>query len=261
MLILLVYRSVLPSWLSDLWVDPNYSHGLLVPFVSLWLAYERRDKLAALAPAPAPSGVIVILAGLGFLTAGLLAAELFITRTSLVVVLIGLLAFILGYRYVRVLSLPLGFLVFMVPLPNLVFNAIAFPLQLLASQFAVATLHAIAVPALREGNVILLPNGALEVVEACSGLRSLISLTATSVLLAAVMLRGAFLRLVLVVLSIPIAVLTNGFRVSGTGVLAYHFGTNVAEGFFHGFSGWMVFLAALLALGASALLLRRLEQD
>jgi len=257
----LVYRTVLPPWLVDLWIDPNYSHGVLVPFAAAWLAYERRDRLAALTPRPAASGLIIILGGLALLMAGLLAAEFFTSRVSLLVVLTGLTAFILGYGYVRALALPLGFLLFMVPLPALVLSAIAFPLQLFASQIAVDSLHAVGVPALREGNVILLPNGSLEVVEACSGLRSLVSLAATSVLISAVTLRTSMLRLVLILASVPVAVLMNGLRVSGTGVLAYHFGPGVAEGFFHTFSGWLVFVCAFVVLVAAATLLRRLEKD
>jgi len=259
-LLVVLYRSVLPSWIDDLWVDPNYSHGLLVPFVSGWLIWERRSVLAAVAPHPAWSALLLIGAAVGLLLAGLLAAELFTTRVSLVVLLTGLVGFVYGYGHVRVLALPLAFLVFTVPLPALVFNAIAFPLQLLASQLAVTTLQAVDIPALREGNVIVLPNGSLEVVEACSGLRSLMSLTATSVLVAVVLLRTNLLRLVLVGLSVPIAVLMNAVRVSGTGMLAYHFGNQVAEGFFHTFSGWVVFLGALALLAAAAGAMRALEK-
>ena len=117
------------------------------------------------------------------------------------------------------------------------------------------------IPALREGNVIVLPNGSLEVVEACSGLRSLMSLTATSVLVAVILLRSNLLRLLLVGLSVVIAVLMNALRVSGTGVLAYHFGTEVADGFFHTFSGWIVFVGALAVLAAVAGAMRTLEKD
>jgi exosortase len=258
-LIVAVYRSVLPSWLSDLWGDANYSHGLLVPFVSAWLAYQRREALARLVPQPSPTAIIIIAAAIALMAVGLLAAEFFITRLSLLVLVGGLIAFVLGYAYLRVLALPLAFLLFMVPLPALVFNTIAFPLQLLASQLAISTLQAIGVPALREGNVIVLPNGALEVVEACSGLRSLVSLGATSVLFAVISLRRLVPRLILVASSVAIAVLTNGVRVAGTGILAYHYGPQVAEGFFHEFSGWVVFVTALFCLAGAAALLRRVE--
>jgi len=143
----------------------------------------------------------------------------------------------------------------------LALNAIALPLQILASQMAVGILHGIGVPALREGNVISLPNITLEVVEACSGLRSLVSLGALSVLLAALTLRGTVPRLVLIASSLPIAVITNGVRVSGTGVLAYNFGAQLAEGFLHSFSGWAVFVVALVLLGVEGSALRLLDKN
>jgi exosortase len=244
----IVYRSVLPSWLADLWNDPNYSHGLIVPAVSAWLTYERRDQLRKLLPHPASSALALVLGGLALLVLGRLAAELFLMRVSLLVLVTGLLAFICGYAYVRALALPLAFLLFMVPLPTIVLNAVTLPLQFVASEVAVTILHWLALPALREGNVIVLPNAALEVVEACSGLRSMVSLGA---------IRRTLLRALLVASSVAIAVLTNGTRISGTGVLAYYYGPSVAEGFFHGFSGWMVFVCGLALLGLEATAMRR----
>jgi exosortase len=260
LLIVVVYRSVLPAWVSDLWVDPNYSHGLLVPFVSGWLAYQRRAELTALRQQPANGAIILVALAIALMAIGLLAAEFFITRVSFLVLIAGVVAFVFGYAYLRVLALPLAFLLFMVPLPTLVFNAIAFPLQLFASQLAIIGLDTVGVPALREGNVIVLPHANLEVAEACSGLRSLVSLGATSVLFAVVSLRRLLPRIILVASSIAIAVLTNGARVVGTGVLAYHYGQSVAEGFFHEFSGWVVFMTALCCLAGEAAALGRLER-
>jgi exosortase len=257
---IVLYRHILAAWASDLWIDPNYSHGLLVPFVSAWLVYERRRQLAALAVRPAISAIILVLAGLLLLAVGLLAAELFTARLSFLVLVTGLIAFNLGYGSVRALALPLGFLLFMVPLPALVLNAVSLPLQFLASQLAVSVLQEVGIPALREGNVIMLPHVSLEVVEACSGLRSLVSLAAVAVLLAALVLRRPVTRILLVASSVLIAVLTNGARVAGTGILSHHFGAAAAEGFFHEFSGWVMFVAALCLLGPEASLLRRLER-
>jgi exosortase len=254
-----LYRFVWPSWIADLWNDPDYSHGLMVPFVSAWLAYDRRGRLASLVPQPALSALVLILGALALLMLGRLASELFLMRVSLVALLTGLLAFICGYVYVRALALPLAFLLFMVPLPTLILNAVTLPLQFAASEVAVTVLQWLGLPALREGNVIVLPATALEVVEACSGLRSLVSLGAMSVVVAVLTLRSPWLRLLLILSSVPLAVLTNGARVSGTGVLAYSYGPAVAEGFFHGFSGWMVFVCALALLSFEAGALRRLE--
>jgi exosortase len=258
---LVLYRHILASWISDLWIDPNYSHGLLVPFVSAWLVYERRDRLAKLTVRPAASAIPLVVTGVLLLAMGLLAAELFTTRLSFLVLITGFVAFNLGWAFVRALALPLGFLLFMVPLPTLVLNAVSLPLQFVASQYAVSVLQAIGIPALREGNVVMLPNVSLEVVEACSGIHSLVSLGAVAVLLAALTLRRAVPRLLLVASSILIAVLTNGARVAGTGILSYHFGAAAAEGFFHEFSGWVIFVAALGLLGLEAGVLRRLERS
>lgn len=255
-----LYHAVLPAWVHDLWVDENYSHGVLVPFVSAWLAYDRRAALAARPPQPALGGLVILLAGVALLLLGRLAAELFTMRLSFVVVLAGLIVFVLGWAHARVLALPVAFLLFMVPLPAVVLNSVTLPLQFVASEIAVSALHALQLPALREGNVILLPNTTLEVVEACSGLRSLISLGAMSVVVAVVAVERPLGRLLLVASSVPIAVLTNGARVAGTGILAYHFDPAVAEGFFHGFSGWLVFLTALLLLAGEAAVLRRRDR-
>lgn len=256
-----LYRAVLPAWITDIWVDENYSHGVLVPFVSLWLAYERRDDLGRLVPRPSAAGLVIILAGIGLLLMGRLAAELFTMRMSLVVVVAGVLVFVLGWGYARVLALPVAFLLFMVPLPAVVLNSVTLPLQFVASEIAVTALHWLRLPALREGNVILLPNTALEVVEACSGLRSLISLAAMGVVVAVLFLRRTGPRVLLAASSVPIAVLTNGGRVAGTGVLSYFYGPEVAEGFFHTFSGWLVFVVALVLLGVEAMLLRPLDRE
>ena len=258
-LIAALYAAVLPGWAADLWNDPDYSHGLLVPFVSAWLVYERREQLGDLTPRPALSGLFWMVTGLGILLAGLLGAEFFLSRASLVVLLTGLLVLNLGYPYLRALALPIAFLLFAIPLPEILLNSITFPLQVLASKLAVGTLQSMGIPSLREGNVILLPNGALEVVEACSGLRSLAALTATAVLIAFLMLRRWPGRLMVIALSVPIAVLLNGLRIAATGFLAYHFGSAAAEGFFHSFSGWIVFVAALATLSLGAWPLRRLE--
>lgn len=255
-----LYRNVLPLWVADLWVDDNYSHGIIVPFVSAWLAYDRRDDLARLVPQPSLVGLAIVLGGVGLLLVGRLAAELFTMRLSLVVVIVGVIVSVLGWGYARILALPLGFLLFMVPLPAVVLNSVTLPLQFAASEIAVTALHWLRLPALREGNIILLPNTSLEVVEACSGLRSLISLGAMGVVVAVLFLRGTGPRVLLAALSVPIAVLMNGARVAGTGVLSYYYGSEVAEGFFHTFSGWLVFVAALALLAAAAMVVRPLDR-
>jgi hypothetical protein len=159
------------------------------------------------------------------LIVGQMGAELFLSRLSLLIVLTGLLVLFLGWNFFRALLFPLAFLLLMIPIPAIVFNQITFPLQLLASKVASTTLPWMGVPVLREGNVIILPAMALEVAEACSGIRSLLAAA-----------------------SIPIAVAANSFRIVGTGLLVQYWDPEKAEGFFHEFSGWLIFVVSLVML-------------
>ena len=188
--------------------------------------------------------ILLLLFGIFSLFIGIIGAVHFITRVSLIIVLAGLILFILGKDFFRLLLFPLAFLVFMVPLPYLVYNAIAFPLKLFAAKVATSALHFIEVPVLREGNIIILPNTTLEVADACSGIRSLISLIALGVVYAYFTQRALWKRVVLVVATIPIAIFTNASRLVIAGFLAHQFNPELAEGFFHGFSGWLLFLMA-----------------
>jgi exosortase len=143
---------------------------------------------------------------------------------------------------------PLAFLILMIPLPAILFNQIAFPLQLIASQFGEAVIRAVDIPVLREGNVLILANISLEVAEACSGIRSLISLITLAVVFGYIGDSRNWARVAITASAIPVAVVTNGARVAGTGVAAHYYGKAAAEGFFHEFSGWLVFIAAFALL-------------
>jgi exosortase len=173
------------------------------------------------------------------------------------VVLGGLVCLILGTNLLRELLFPLAFLMFMIPLPAIVMNAIAFPLQLFAAQTATFCMQAAGVPVLREGNTIVLANTTLEVVEACSGIRSLQALLALGAVYGYFTQAADWKRWALLILSVPIAIAANAFRVAGTGFLAQFVGPEAAQGFYHTFAGWIVFAVAfLLLLGAGALLAR-----
>ncbi len=157
----------------------------------------------------------------------------------------------------RAVSFPLAFLLLMIPIPVIIYNQITFPLQLLASRFATFWLEVVQVPVLREGNVLILPNYSLEVVEACSGIRSLMTLITLAIAYGYLVEPQRWLRYLLVILMIPIAIVSNAIRIMGTGVLTYRFGPKAAEGFFHEFSGWVIFLAALILMFASHTILKR----
>jgi len=189
------------------------------------------------------------------LVIGSLGAELYMQRTSLIVVIAGLVLLVQGRDALHILMLPIAFLFFMVPLPAIVVNAVSFPLQLFAAEVATLCLFNLGIPVLREGSIIALAGTTLEVAEACSGIRSLQALLALGTVYAYFSQRAMWKRWVLVCLSIPIAIAANAFRVSGTGVLAHYWGAQAAEGFYHTFSGWLIFVVAfVLLLGSGAVL-------
>ena len=237
------------------YVDTNYSHGFLVPVLSAYFAWERRARLGRITPQPSWWGVSVMLLGLLMLGIGQVGAELFLQRSSLVVVLAGLVLLMMGRETLTVLSFPIVFLLFMVPLPSIVVNAIAFPLQGFAAQTATVCLLALDIPVLREGNVITLAKTSLEVAEACSGIRSLLALLALGTVYAYFAENVMWKRWVIVALSVPVAIAANAFRVAGTGILAHYFGVEAAQGFYHDFSGWLIFASAfILLLGIGTIL-------
>jgi len=247
-LVIFLYRGVLWGLGSDWNNDPDYSHGFLVPFLSVYFIWERWSSLADETPDPSIWGIGLLSLGLFSLVVGLIGAELYVQRMSLIVVLSGIVLLILGWKHLWLLSLPIGFLIFMIPLPAIVVNTIAFPLQLFAAQTASFCLFSLGIPVLREGNLIMLASTTLEVAEACSGLRSLLSLLALGTVYGYFSQNVMWKRWVLVILSVPIAIVANAARVSGTGILAHYFGAEAAEGFYHTFEGWLVFVVAFVLL-------------
>jgi exosortase len=253
-----LYFDVLTDLVSDWANDDNYSHGFLIVPLALYFAWERRDRLTAAAVQPSVVGLVVVLGSLASLVAGVLGAEFFVARVSLLGLIAGAILFLLGWTHLRILAFPLAFLLLMIPIPSIVFNQIAFPLQLFASEFGVSTMHLAGVPVLREGNVITLANTHLEVAEACSGIRSLISLLTLGIVYGYFTDRRWWVRLMIAASTIPIAIFCNGVRVAGTGILAHHYGAETALGFFHTFSGWIVFVLAFLLLGGVMTVVKRL---
>ena len=196
----------------------------------------------------------------GLLIVGSLGAELFTSRFSLVMLLAGMILFLSGWNALRAVSFPLGFLILMIPIPVIIYNQITFPLQLLASRYATLLLEVVGVPVLREGNVLMLSNYSLEVVEACSGIRSLMSLMVLAIAYGYLAEPRRWARCVLVVLMVPIAIATNAIRIASAGVLAHRFGPAAAEGFLHEFSGLVIFVAAVFLMFASHWILRRIAK-
>lgn len=256
--LLLVYWGVI-SGLIDAWsTDDNYSHGFFIVPLAAFFAWERRRAFAATPVRPSALGLIVVAGSLVLLVAGLLGAELFLSRVSIVGAIAGSLLFLFGWQRLRVMLFPIAFLLLMIPLPAIIFNQIAFPLQLLASHVGEASIDAMNIPILREGNVLILANATLEVAEACSGIRSLVSLFTLGIVFGYFVDRRPWVRALIALSAIPVAIVANGLRVASAGVAAHNFGTAGVEGLFHEFSGWVVFILAFLMMLGFQRLLQRL---
>jgi exosortase len=284
--IIFTYATVMAKLFHDWWNDENYSHGLLIPFIIGYIIWTQRDKLAGVsARSSLLWGGLAIVFALFALWAGVAGAELYTQRLSLILILAGITLYFWGFTILRMLLVPLGLLFLAMPIPAIVFNKIAFPLQLFASRCAVWSMSMLGIPVLRQGNIIELKplnsfdTKKLEVVEACSGIRSLMTLLTLAVVFAyfthapgensngngsGSSKRFGWLKsywfwraVILVASAVPIAILTNAFRVSGTGVLAHYYGTAVADGFFHSFSGWAIYIVAFILLFGTGMILDR----
>jgi exosortase len=201
-----------------------------------------------------------VLGALALLVTGVLGVEFFLARSSFVFLLAGLIVAFLGWNYFKAFFFPWAFLFLMIPIPAIIFNHITFPLQLLASNFAASALQLCGIPVLREGNVIQLARTVLEVAEACSGIRSLLTLVTLAIIYGYFLETRLSRRIIFAVAAIPIAVVANGLRVFGTGLLAHYWSPEAAEGFFHTFSGWLIFVIAMLLLFSVDNLLRWIDR-
>ena len=244
-LLVLLYAGVLKALMVQWWNDPDYGHGFFVPLLSFYVLWRERARWSKTENNPSNFGFLVMLGAVGLLLLGSLGAELFISRFSLLVLLAGMILFLSGWNALRSVSFPLSYLIWMIPIPVIIYNQITFPLQLVASRLATAWLEFLRVPVLRDGNVLVLSNYSLEVVEACSGIRSLMTLIALAVAYGYLLEPRRWVRYVLALLMIPIAIVTNAIRIVGAGMLAHRFGSAAAEGFLHEFSGWVIFMSAL----------------
>jgi exosortase len=248
LLVVYLYRPTLENLVIEWWHDPNSGHGFLVPFFSGFIVWNNRARLALLPAKPSWAGLAVVIFSLAMLVAGILGAELFLARTSLFFLLAGLVILFSGWNHFRALLFPWACLFLMVPIPNIVFNQVTLPLQLLASHLGSFVLSLLGVPVLREGNIIRLPAMSMEVAEACSGIRSLMSLVTLAVLYGYFTEPMLLRRVMLALAAIPIAVVCNGLRIVGTGLLIQYGSADMAEGFFHVFSGWLIFVVSLALL-------------
>ncbi len=243
-----IYAGIVVKLVTDWWQIPDFSHGFLVPIFSAYLVWTKRDVLRETVASPSWGGVAVVAAGLLVLFLGVYGAEMFLSRISLVVLLGGLILSFGGRQFLKELQFPLLVLLLAIPIPAILFSQITFPLQILASKLASDLLPVFGVPVLREGNVIQLSSLSLEVAEACSGIRSLMSLFTLSVFFGYFMEKSVARRTVLALASIPIAIAANAVRIFGTGMCVQYWNPDKAQGFFHEFSGWVMFLVSFACL-------------
>lgn len=252
--IAVLYWQILIDLFNDWWTQPNLSQGLLIPPLAVWIAWLRRKEIEAQPAKPSYAGLAIIASACGVYILGKVAIEFFLLRISLVVLLVGIIWTFWGNARVRALTFPLVLLATAIPLPTLVYNSVAGPLQLLASDLAANIAHALGVSVYRDGNVINLAHISLGVEEACSGLNSLSAMMVASVLLGFLMCKRATSRIALFLLAVPLSIAANIVRISGTAVIA-DYDERFAMGFYHALSGWLIFVLGFAGLYAIAKLL------
>ena len=257
--IALLYATNFAKLFSDWKFDENYSHGFFVPIAFFWMLWRQRQELETVKVSPRWWGILIVLMALAQLAAGTMGAENFVAHSSLLTLLCGITLFLFGTEMLRLVAFPIAWLLLMIPLPALIFNSITFPLQLLASRLAAAILDLLRVPNVCDGNVIYLANFTAGVVTACSGIRSLVSMLAFAVLIGYLLNLSVRSRWILALSSVPIALAMNAARIAGTGLAGNYLGARWAEGFFHTFSGWVLFLGSLGAMLLVVRLLRTID--
>jgi exosortase len=238
--------------LADTWaVNDNFSHGYFIPLVSVYMIFSLREQLHKEVVRPSNWGLLILLGGLALLVLAIVASLNFMQQTSLLIVLWGLVLYFFGRRCAALLFVPIAYLVFMIPIPAILWNKIAFPMQLYSTAMTEKIIQLLGVTVYREGNVLYLVETTLEVVDACSGLRSLTTMFALSAALAWFAHYSTWRKWLVFLAAVPIAIFANMVRLTATALLASRYGEKVAQGFLHEFSGILVFILGLALLWAT----------
>lgn len=240
-----LYWSALKEFVYDWSHDDNYSHGFLIPLISVFILWQKRERLKNTKCEVNLLGFFVLVCGLALAILGTASAEWYMLRFSIIVVLSGVVLYLLGMNSYKEVWFPIAFLIFAIPLPYVLFRSLTFPLQLFSTKVTYGIISWLGVSALREGNLILLPNYTLEVVDACSGLRSLITLSGLAALFAYYSGEKPHLKIIIFLIAIPVALTANIFRLIVTVLGALLISTDFADGFIHEFSGVFVFFIGL----------------
>ena len=254
-----LYYKIVVGLIGDWATNDNYSHGFFIPLISLYMIYTIRSELQKYTIRPANWGLLFLIAGLGQLLVATAGSEFFLQRTSIIPVLLGLLLYLCGSAYTKKLLLPVCYLLFMVPLPAILWNKVAFPMQLFSTALTENVVQFIGIPVLREGNILYLAETTLEVVDACSGLRSLTTMFALSAALSWFASYSLPKKWFLFLMAAPIAIVANIIRLTSTAILASKYGSEVAQGFLHEFSGIVTFFLGLVMLIAVNTVLTKTE--
>lgn len=241
-LLFILFSHVLADMAHDWWIEPAWSQGMLLPPLALYIAWLRRNSVLRWPVEANARGLLLVAFGCFLFVLGQVASEFFLARMAFVIILAGLISTFWGKSRLRELRFPLLLLATMVPLPVMFYNSVAAPLQLFASDAATRIVQALGITVFRDGNIIQLAGISLGVAEACSGLNSLSALFVGSFLLGFLACTERTSRVALVAVSVPLAIAVNVIRVAGTAILA-DYNQEFAMGFYHAFSGWLVFVA------------------
>lgn len=245
--LVVLFFPVLATMVKEWATLEEMGHGFFVPLVAGYVVWNDRERILAQPVKPFLPAAFLIVWGFFQMVLGFLGADFFTARTAFLIALVGVIWTLAGTAVLRSLLFPLFILLFMIRIPLFVYQQMTFPLQIFASKVATFLLQTIGIPVLRDGNILELPSQRLEVIEACSGIRSLLSLTFLSLAYAYTFDSRVWMRPVLFLCSIPIAIGANAIRVTVTGILS-EYNQKLAEGFFHSFEGWLLFMVALGAL-------------
>lgn len=255
----LLYHHTITKLVNNWSTDDNFSHGFLVPLIAGYMIWHYRDRLARYPIQSSTWGYLLLIAGMLFHVAGNIGAELFIQRFSIILTLMGLTAILFGTKILKITFVPLLYLSLMIPVPVIIWNKIAFPLQLFAAKLSADLIGMIGITVLREGNILHLANTTLEVVDACSGLRSLMSMLALSAAFAYMAYMKNSGKWILFLSAFPIAIVVNILRLTITAIMARYIGPEAAQGFLHDISGFIIFLVALILLYFTQIVLHRIR--
>ncbi len=246
-LLIICYAPILYRMAVQWATDENMGHGFLVPVLAGFIAWRRRGQLLAAPRKPNAWGLFLVVFAACEAVVATLGAELFTARLAFVIALVGVILYIGGTRWVRILAFPLLLLLFMIPIPAILYAQLTLKLQMLASHLGEILISAMGIPVLRAGNTLQLPSQTLDIAEACSGIRSLMSLAFLSLIYAYFFDKRIWMRWALLACTIPIAIGANGIRVAVTGWLS-EINVSLAQGAYHETEGYIVFVVAIAAL-------------